>query len=237
MNVWTQSSTGRRRLAGHRAPRRNAHRWLRRLDLARLADLDYRDITARTREPISQIVSLGIGAVLPLVGLPIYMALGLGDAPAGLRPGDRAGSDPGRHSDGRGLPELRPRRRSRRSGSARTVVRRSRTRARVAASRCCTPGATAALRHASCNRRRTPPLLDGRRGLRRAERAALRRADARSRCGAQPSGARHRWRPRARARASAGHGRLTRALRVFARRQTGRPLGGRFCFRANERGR
>jgi hypothetical protein len=35
----------------------------------------YRDITARTREPISQIVSLGIGVVLPLVGLPIYMAL------------------------------------------------------------------------------------------------------------------------------------------------------------------
>ena len=35
----------------------------------------YRDITARTREPISQIVSLGIGAVLPLIGLPIYMAL------------------------------------------------------------------------------------------------------------------------------------------------------------------
>jgi hypothetical protein len=35
----------------------------------------YRDITGRTREPISQIVSLGIGVVLPLVGLPIYMAL------------------------------------------------------------------------------------------------------------------------------------------------------------------
>lgn len=35
----------------------------------------YRDITARTREPISQIVSLGIGVVLPLIGLPIYLAL------------------------------------------------------------------------------------------------------------------------------------------------------------------
>lgn len=35
----------------------------------------YRDISSRTREPVSQIVSLGIGVVLPVIGIPIYMAL------------------------------------------------------------------------------------------------------------------------------------------------------------------
>ncbi len=35
----------------------------------------YRDISARTRDPISQAVSVSIVVVLPLIGLPIYMAL------------------------------------------------------------------------------------------------------------------------------------------------------------------
>jgi hypothetical protein len=35
----------------------------------------YRDITSRTRDPVTQIVCMGIGVVLPIVGLPIYMAL------------------------------------------------------------------------------------------------------------------------------------------------------------------
>jgi len=35
----------------------------------------YRDISSRTRDPISQAVSVSIVVVLPLIGLPIYMAL------------------------------------------------------------------------------------------------------------------------------------------------------------------
>ncbi len=35
----------------------------------------YRDISSRTRDPISQAVMLSIVVVLPIVGLPIYMAL------------------------------------------------------------------------------------------------------------------------------------------------------------------
>jgi hypothetical protein len=35
----------------------------------------YRDITSRTRDPISQLVILSIVVVLPIIGLPIYLAL------------------------------------------------------------------------------------------------------------------------------------------------------------------
>ncbi len=35
----------------------------------------YRDISSRTRDPISQAVSLSIVVVLPVIGLPIYLAL------------------------------------------------------------------------------------------------------------------------------------------------------------------
>jgi hypothetical protein len=35
----------------------------------------YRDISSRTRDPISQAVMVGIVVVLPILGLPIYMAL------------------------------------------------------------------------------------------------------------------------------------------------------------------
>jgi len=35
----------------------------------------YRDISARTRDPVSQTVSVAIAVVMPLIGLPIYFAL------------------------------------------------------------------------------------------------------------------------------------------------------------------
>ena len=196
----------------------------------------YRDITARTREPISQIVSLGIGAVLPLVGLPIYMALRLSETlqqaydreieqEAILADIQTAAACPscGRAAEstfrvcaycGTPLKDPCPR------------CREPMLHAWRYCPHCATPRAAAA--HPSTSRRATR--------IRRAGRATAAAAPMPGRAAVRAVRARRRGRPRARAHPSAGHGRLTRALRVSARRtKAGRPRG-RPVLRSGQRG-